>query len=172
MASQVFGNSCPQPAPCNAELEHNFSVALGLDEWMEETGWTVYSGIDVVGSRNYMKHVSFQPDGSVLETMCLPRDQCYRFVILDSNADGICCGTGNGSVAGFLDEKEVFQSDGDFGGGDTFIFPPGGDLACDQSCESRGEGNFTIEVEGASGTNDAVEVAVSSGSQVLFSEGL
>jgi len=154
-ASSVFGE-CPSDAgTCESSgLGHNFTVAWTFDHRPQEINWTVYSGVENLGGRNYTDHILFERDGIALDTVCLPRDTsdaCYRFVIVDDGHSGICCSQwANGTVSGFLDGEEIYQSDGRFGAGDTLFFSTDGESEsdpCQQSCESRGEGNVTIVVE-------------------------
>jgi len=153
-ASSVFGACSDDVGTCESSgLGHNFTVALTFDHRPQETSWMVYSGVEYLGGRNYTDHILFQRDGTALDTVCLPRNtsnKCYRFVITDHDHTGICCSRwGNGTVSGFLDGEEIYQSDGRFGAGETFFFSTSesGSDPCKQSCESRGEGNLTVVFE-------------------------
>mmetsp|Transcript_32866 Transcript_32866/g.75673 ORF Transcript_32866/g.75673 Transcript_32866/m.75673 type:complete len:196 (+) Transcript_32866:3-590(+) len=93
-----------------------------------------------------------QQDGAMLETICLPRDECYRFIIVDEPyKNGMCCARWidgqwtNGSLTLFLDGHEFYHNNGEFGTGDTVVFSADdsdGD-PCNQTCNA-GDGRVTI----------------------------
>jgi len=152
-ASFVFG-SCPSiGATCESSGLHNFSVALAFDFRPSETSWMVYSGLNYMGGRDYSEHILFQQDGVALDVACLPEDRCYRFVISDDGHSGICCSRWeNGTVSGFLDGEKIYDSDGQFGAGETVFFSTFNESGstgdpCNQTCESRGEGTVTVRVQ-------------------------
>ncbi|MES2734082.1 MAG: zinc-dependent metalloprotease family protein [Bacteroidota bacterium] len=73
----------------------NVTLTLKLDNYPEETSWTIKNsaGTTVASGGTY----GSSPDGSTItSTKCLAIG-CYTFTINDSYGDGICCSYGNGS---------------------------------------------------------------------------
>lgn len=73
----------------------DLTLTITLDNYPEETAWSVTSGGSTVASNSYS---TANPDGStVVETISGLSDGDYTFTITDSFGDGICCSYGNGS---------------------------------------------------------------------------
>ena len=109
------GSNCPE-CVCNGT---EVTVSITLDNYPEETSWTISSGGSVVASGGTY---ASQPDGSTVTiTECLP-DGCYDFTINDSYGDGICCSYGNGSYSVTDEGGNTLASGGSFGGSETTNF--------------------------------------------------
>ena len=109
------GSSCP-PCPCTGE---NVTLTIVLDNYPEETSWTITAGGSTYASGGTY---GSQPDGStVVEVTCL-NDGCYDFNIFDSYGDGICCGYGNGSYVLEDESGNTLASGGAFGSSETTNF--------------------------------------------------
>lgn len=70
-------------------------LRLVLDNYGPETTWELRNAQDQIIEQGG-PYPKAQAGTAVLDTFCLPNG-CYRFKILDSYADGICCQYGNGS---------------------------------------------------------------------------
>lgn len=119
------GSSCA-PCPCTGQ---NVTLTIVLDNYPEETSWTITSG-----SLAYASGGTYgsQPDGStVVETICL-NDGCYDFNIYDAYGDGICCAYGQGSYTLTDALGNVLASGGNFGSSESTNF-----------CLSSGGGDTT-----------------------------
>jgi len=94
-------------------------LTITLDNYPEETAWTLQTGGSTVASNSYS---TANPDGStVVENINGLSSGDYTFTITDSFGDGICCGFGNGSYT--LESSEgVIVSGGDFGASDVTNF--------------------------------------------------
>lgn len=106
-------NACPPPPVCTT-----VNITINLDNYPEETSWTITSAGGTVASGGTYGN---QPDGStVVETACL-EDGCYDFTIFDTYGDGICCGFGNGSYSVSVDGT-IVASGGSFNSSETTNF--------------------------------------------------
>ena len=77
-------------------VEEAVTLTIVLDNYPEETSWTIKQGATTVESGGTY---GSQPDGStVVVNMTLPAGE-YTFTINDSYGDGICCGYGSGSYS-------------------------------------------------------------------------
>ena len=105
-ASVVVNDANPPACSLN-----EVTVRVQLDNYPQETGWTVYDANNqVVGFGN---GYTGQPGVLVEETLCLP-DGCYNFQITDAYGDGICCAYGNGFYE-VVYNGTVLVSGGQFG---------------------------------------------------------
>lgn len=97
----------------------DLTLTITLDNYPEETAWTLQTGGSTVASNSYS---TANPDGStVVENINGLSSGDYTFTITDSFGDGICCGFGNGSYT--LESSEgVIVSGGDFGASDVTNF--------------------------------------------------
>ncbi|SNR48790.1 T9SS type A sorting domain-containing protein [Dokdonia pacifica] len=105
--------------PGNDCAAGDLTLTINLDNYPEETAWTLTSGGATVASNSYS---TANPDGStVVENINGLSSGDYTFTITDSFGDGICCGFGNGSYT--LESSEgVIASGGDFGASDVTAF--------------------------------------------------
>jgi len=92
--------SDPQPNPPDTTLscqQNTVYFRLALDNFAAETRWELRNAQNAVVEQGgpYLKS---QLGAIRLDTFCLPAG-CYRFTILDSFGDGICCQYGNGSYS-------------------------------------------------------------------------
>ena len=111
--SNPFGSDTHTAPVIVTVLPHEMQVAVVVDDYPEETTWTITSDLDgsVVASGGPYNGAA---SGSVRsDTLCLP-DGCYQFTIMDSYGDGICCGFGNGSYTVFTDQLGNFATGGNF----------------------------------------------------------
>jgi len=105
-------------------VTNNITLDITTDNFGDETTWEVYdtsvepNALVASGpSTPYGSNQTFQ------EIIPLPTiDNCYRFVILDSVGDGICCGFGNGSYSLSDDDGNVIISGGNFGSSELIDF--------------------------------------------------
>lgn len=78
----------------------NYVFTLQQDFWGDETKWELKDGSGVVkysGGPYAGKHDEILPLPAVItENWTLDNNQCYTFIITDSQSDGICCGGGDG----------------------------------------------------------------------------
>ncbi len=118
---QETGVDCggPDCAPCSTCSDGQLTLTINLDNYPEETSWTVTTtgGSTVASGGTY----GAQPDGStVVENISLA-DGDYVFTIFDAYGDGICCGYGSGSYS-LTDASGVIASGGQFGSSDATAF--------------------------------------------------
>lgn len=126
----------PNCAPCNTNCT-DVVVSITLDNYPEETSWSITSGGTTVASGGTY---GSQPDGSTVTiTNCLA-DGCYDFTINDSYGDGICCSYGNGSYNVTVNGSSV-ASGGAFASSETTNFCIGGGPVetCDDGIQNNGE---------------------------------
>ena len=131
----------PDCDPCNTGGCTDVTVTINLDNYPEETSWTITdaNGAVVASGGTY----GSQPDGStVTATECLA-DGCYDFTISDSYGDGICCGYGNGSYTVTDANGNTLASGGNFGSSENTNF----------CLSSNGGGNPTPNYCDANGNN-------------------
>lgn len=94
----------------------NVTLELRTDNYGSETSWKLYNSSNTVvqqSSQTYANATTYNFD------WMLNANECYRFEILDSYGDGICCSYGNG----YFKIKEtgtsnVYIQGGQFGGKD------------------------------------------------------
>lgn len=104
------GSNCP---PCNSGCTDNeVTLTLTFDNYASETSWNIKtSGGSTVASGN--GYNSSNNGQTITVTECLPNG-CYKFTILDSYGDGICCNYGNGSYSLKKSDGSVIASGGNF----------------------------------------------------------
>ena len=81
------------PAP--ACTQNTVYLTLTLDNYGPETRWKLQNNVDTVlfSGGPYPKGIA----GTIIrDTFCLPNG-CYKFVIMDSYGDGMCCNFGQGA---------------------------------------------------------------------------
>ena len=124
--------ACPVEPTCT-----DVTISITLDNYPEETSWTITDGSGTVASGGTY---GSQPDGSTVNvTVCL-EDGCYDFTINDAYGDGICCAYGNGSYSVTTGGSTV-ASGGSFGASETTNFCIGGSPAptCNDGIQNGSE---------------------------------
>lgn len=106
----------------SGNLLQTVTLKIKLDMMSVETGFVIQvrdTG-EVVAQRQVGYYKSEQNE-IILETMDLPRNVCYRLVLLDSYGDGFCCDMGGGSATlywgtevGYYDGQVLAQVHGNF----------------------------------------------------------
>ncbi len=130
------GGSCPAcPTNCN---ENTVTLTITLDNYPEETSWTITSGGTTYASGGTYGN---QSDGSTITINECLADGCYDFTINDAYGDGICCGYGNGSYSLTDDSGSVLASGGQFTSSETTNFCLNGAPAptCDDGVQNGDE---------------------------------
>jgi len=107
---QVF-QACYQDIPpidCN-DTEDTFKLLLTTDDYGENTSWallkksgnrfSLYDGPNGAAAGN-----DYDDNTSFTEERCLPKDECYKFLIHDSSGDGLCCSNGYGGYNVYLND--------------------------------------------------------------------
>ena len=89
----------------------NATVNIDLDNYPEETTWTITDDAD---NELYAGGPYTDEDDPVSVDVCLGQG-CYFFTIFDSFNDGICCGFGLGSYEVVDQSGNILASGGDFG---------------------------------------------------------
>ncbi len=97
----------------------DLTLTITLDNYPEETSWSVTSGGSTVASGSYS---TANADGStVTESINGLADGDYTFTINDAYGDGICCSYGNGSYA-LSSGGTTIASGGSFGSSESSTF--------------------------------------------------
>lgn len=127
------GSNCA-PCPCNGTFA---TVSITLDNYPEETSWSLTSGGSTVASGGTYPS---QPDGSTISFEYCLADGCYDFTINDSYGDGICCSYGSGSYL-VTSSGGTHASGGSFTSSETTNFCLGGGPAptCSDGIQNQGE---------------------------------
>ena len=100
MSPSLKPSDLPSGSPTIFVCKVNFTLVLLTDKYPIETSWSLTNIFtsEVVGEGS-----GYQNDNEEhVELVCLFYNNCYVFEILDKWDDGICCGNGPGSYAGFL----------------------------------------------------------------------
>ncbi len=119
------------------EEDGNLTLTITLDNYPEETSWSVTSGGSTVASGSYS---TANPDGStVTESINGLADGDYTFTINDAYGDGICCSYGSGSYS-LTSGGNTIASGGSFGSSESTNFcieaPSGGGGGADTEAPS------------------------------------
>ena len=97
----------------------NLTLTITLDNYPEETSWSVTSGGSTVASGSYS---TANADGStVTESINGLADGDYTFTINDAYGDGICCSYGSGSYS-LTSGSTTIASGGSFGSSESSTF--------------------------------------------------
>ena len=107
----------PSESSCDPSSEYSFLLELTTDYYASETRWTlenVQTGSIIASGGAYSNAQRYET------AVCL-NDGIYRFTMLDTNGDGMCCKFGAGSYVISLDE-EVIAEGGSFGSSESFVF--------------------------------------------------
>ena len=97
-------------AQCDA---NEFQLDLTTDNYGNETSWILReqdSGNEVAFGPTFEEYAS---STLYVEKRCID-PACYDFVIFDSFGDGLCCGSGEGSIVISLDGELVDEVSGEF----------------------------------------------------------
>eukprot|EP00957_Ditylum_brightwellii_P174789 13308458-Ditylum_brightwellii.AAC.1 len=96
-----------------------FQLSITTDNYgKEDTSWSlVHSNSKTVFD---VEVGTLEKETKYIYEKCLPKNSCFRFTILDSYGDGICCEYGEGAYSITYDGSEV-ASGGDFGASATHI---------------------------------------------------
>lgn len=110
-----------------AEGQTEVTVRVLTDNYPAETSWEIRAlGTEVLlASRR-----SFTARTEHINRVCATDGISYRFTIFDAEADGICCGYGNGSYSVSIDGVEI-QSGGNFQASESVVFQTGTPVAND-----------------------------------------
>lgn len=124
----ILPNGLADELPQNDTLTTNFSYTVGAevvltlitDQYPDETSWTLSN------NPGGIVYQSNDPNGYDVEAtynikFCLP-DGCYRFIIADTEGDGICCGFGDGQFTITGPESATIGNGGQFADSDTVDF--------------------------------------------------
>ncbi len=110
------GSDC---APCETTSCSDVQIIIRLDNYPEETAWTLKSDDGTtLGTGGTYGNL---PDGSTITISDCLDNGCYTFRITDTYGDGICCNYGQGQFQIIIDDV-IFQSGGSFGSTDTRTF--------------------------------------------------
>ena len=107
-ADADVGNSARNNNGCEGEDEKWFKLELTTDSAGNETSWI----LETMGGGEWRTFSVSKPHESMQEyviKMCVPPAE-YRFTIRDAGNDGLCCGNGFGSYAGYLRGRQIFES--------------------------------------------------------------
>ncbi len=128
----IYATYTPDGDPGNCETG-NISLSITLDNYPEETSWTLSNASGIVAQDSYS---TANPDGStVTETFTNLANGNYTFTINDSYGDGICCGYGNGSYT-LSSSGGVIVTGGDFGSSESTDFCISGNEQASPEVES------------------------------------
>merc|ERR1711937_966645 len=86
------------PTSCSGE-EDTFEFTMLTDDYGEDITWVLSKKNNKGKFRKYLEGGSDEEYGDNTlynEEYCIPRDECYRYIIKDSYGDGLCCGYGEG----------------------------------------------------------------------------
>lgn len=115
----IYATYAPTTNPPGDCETGNISLSITLDNYPQETSWTLSNSSGTVASDSYS---TANPDGStVTETFMGLANGDYTFTINDSYGDGICCGYGNGSYT-LTGSSGIIVSGGDFGSSESTNF--------------------------------------------------
>lgn len=131
------GIDCGGPCTACACNGTNVTVSITLDNYPEETSWSItQSGTTVASGGTYAS----QPDGSTVNIDVCLADGCYDFTINDQYGDGICCSYGSGSYT-VSSSQGTHASGGSFTFNETTNFCLGGGPAptCSDGIQNQGE---------------------------------
>ena len=126
---------------------------LKLDDYPEETTWTLLDGNDIA----VFSGGPYQNEGGLVsETWCLDPEDCYIFNIQDAYGDGICCSEGNGNYEIITDMGIILaSSDGTFGSEE--------DLAFCATFQCALSADFLVSNETGAGGNGAMLISPENG---------
>ena len=107
-------------AQCPDEGETELSLSVTTDNWGSETTWTLTSADGTILSAGgpYQNNAP----QTFPATACVEIGTAVSFTINDSNGDGICCNSGNGSYSISIFDTEV-ASGGEFGDQEIVVIP-------------------------------------------------
>lgn len=92
------------------------------DDYPVENEWRILNANNTVVAQNpSIVPSAYLPASQYDIALCLPNG-CYKFIITDSEGDGICCGSGDGSATLLTDNNDILGSVGQFADADTIQF--------------------------------------------------
>ncbi|KAL7499155.1 hypothetical protein ACHAWT_008860 [Skeletonema menzelii] len=106
--SPLDGDNTAQNNGCEEEDEKWLRLELTTDNAGNETSWV----LERMGGGEWRTFSVSKPHDSMQQyviRMCIPPAE-YRFIIHDAGNDGLCCGNGFGSYAGYLRGAKIFES--------------------------------------------------------------
>eukprot|EP00475_Leptophrys_vorax_P031757 TRINITY_DN4831_c0_g1_i1.p1 TRINITY_DN4831_c0_g1~~TRINITY_DN4831_c0_g1_i1.p1 ORF type:complete len:1093 (-),score=225.69 TRINITY_DN4831_c0_g1_i1:78-3356(-) len=92
----------------------SFTVTINPDDYPQEVSWALYSGNSSSGSLQYNTLV-VSGTTSLDIAIGLKTNTSYRYQILDSYGDGICCSYGFGNYSINVNDSVLYFSDGQYG---------------------------------------------------------
>jgi len=103
-----------------------FQVDIYFDLFALETAWSVIadSNDTLIYAGGFLHEYEFLGLSNISEFGCLEKDECYRFEILDSMGDGLCCVGGEGGYDVFVDSVPLNNTDSSFGSNATHFIGP------------------------------------------------
>ena len=96
---------------CDEELYHQITMQITLDDWPNETSWTMNSGpLGIIGAANEGTY-NFNDIGKTFTyNFCTDKNAGFEFIINDSYGDGIAGTTSGGQLDGTV---KIFDCNGD-----------------------------------------------------------
>ena len=130
-----------------------YTLELQFDNFPGETAWTL---IDSTTNQIVESGFGYSEPNALLRTsFCLPDNACYRFTIIDTQSDGICCSFGDGYYQITDSDGMIVAMGGDFGSSEETAFCAG--VLCamtldvevgENSSETNPTGSILINVSG------------------------
>jgi len=100
----------PTPSPCESD-EDLFKFTMTTDSYGEDISWVLKQRNDAGKFRKLLESDKEYGDNQLfVEEYCVPKNECYRFIILDSYGDGLCCAYGEGSYEISLNGSRIKKS--------------------------------------------------------------
>lgn len=103
--SVKFG-ACDETSQCSDSSLARFRLELTTDNWGGETSFRVMRRRP---NGKFKKKVfsgnGYESNADYVESKCLPKNKCYRLVVVDSFGDGLCCSDGQGSYKAYWKGK-------------------------------------------------------------------
>lgn len=153
---EADGNVTNDAASVNVNFMDGFAeytLEILFDDFPEETAWTL---LDSATNQVIDFGGGFSDDNALMRwSFCLPDSACYRFTIIDSQSDGICCFFGDGYYQMTDSEGMIVAMGGDFGSSEETVFCAG--VVCqmaldvevgDNTNEANPNGSILINVSG------------------------
>jgi len=130
-----------------------YTLEIMFDNFPAETAWTLLDSATnqiVEFGSGYS-----DPNALIRVSFCLPEEACYKFTIIDSQSDGICCNFGDGYYQITDSDGVIVAMGGEFGSSEETVFCVG--ILCamaldvevgDNSNEVDPNGSILINVSG------------------------
>ena len=96
---------------CDEELYHQITMQITLDNWPNETSWTMNSGgLGIIGAANVGTY-NFNDVGKTFTyNFCTDKNAGFEFIINDTYGDGIAGTTSGGTIDGSV---KIYDCNGD-----------------------------------------------------------